>query len=342
MSKKSTRSSQPKPDPEAAAKPTTVSALKKILFVSKSLLELEDASSGRLCLERFHHPGKGQSALFITHPNGQIMELLEYAEPRRSWLINNEVCSNGKIYMTMPLDPTLLAVHHLRKHCDQKAISLDSIAVEDSSTTRLLTKFVPSQGLKCIADVKVSGDLTFYKYNAERTMAWLALKTRQVQAVLKAKQIHCGQNAAQSQNFVRSEKLQVENNSSDVDYLRMACDIVGRYLDIDLHEMLTHYLDIPKEIQALAEEKNAAQKRKSQQGQAGGAQSKKIKLNAESEQDQNTELKKSGLIDSDSGGSPPTPVAPTPLKEHSMTAKEKALAKGARGSKSITSFFKVK
>ncbi|KAH8356898.1 hypothetical protein KR200_010641 [Drosophila serrata] len=362
MSKKATRATKPKPDPDTVAtnKKSIATAMKKVLFVSQKLLP-KDADNRKLQLERFFHPGQGKDALFVTHPDGQIMELLEYAEPRRSWLVNSEVCSNGRIYMTTPLDPTLLGIHHLRKHCAQSefaitelnvllyvfiifhlgAMSLDNIAVEEASTSRLLTEFLSPNSLKCVADVKTSGEQSFYKYNQERTLAWLALKTRQVAGILKEKQVHCG-HSAQSQNFVRSDKLAAENATSEMDYTRMASDIVGRYLDGDLHELLTEYLHIPSEIQAIVEEKTAAQKRKSKAGKDEGSDSKKIKLN---DSDIGAKLKSSGLLDSDGdhNSSVTSPTAtPTPLKERSLTAKEKALAKGAKGTKSIASFFKIK
>ncbi|XP_017016030.2 ribonuclease H2 subunit B [Drosophila takahashii] len=341
MSKKATRGSKPKPEPDAegSGKKTTAASLKKVMFLSQELLP-KDADEGRLRLERFFHPGQGKEALFVTHPDGQMMELLEYAEPRRSWLVNSEVCSNGRIYMTTPVDPTLLALHHLRKHCAQRAMSLDNIAVEEASTSRLLNEILAPESLKCVADVKSSGDQRFYKYNQERTLAWLALKARQVAGVLKEKQIHCG-HSAQSQNFVRSEKVAAESVSHEMDYTRMACDIVGRYLDADLHGLLTAYLHIPSEIQAMVEEKAAAQKRKSKAGQDEGSDSKKIKLN---ESDAAAKLKSSGLVDSDNdpNASITSPTSAAPLKERSLTAKEKALAKGAKGTKSIASFFKVK
>ncbi|ALC42318.1 CG11164 [Drosophila busckii] len=335
MSKKSTRSTKLKSDPDAVPKKASVCAIKKVLFIAHNLLHGEQ----KICLERFYHPGKGRNALFATLGDSVIMEVLEYAESRRSWLLtalSTEVCSNGRIYITAPIDLNFLALHQLRKHCSQRAISLDSIS-EDSDTNRLLTKFVNPETLKCVADVKTSGEQSFYKYNAARTMAWLALKTRQVMTVLRKKQVHCGRGA-KSQNYVQSEKLADGNDVNEMDYTRMACDYVGRYLDADLHEELTRYLHIPSEIQALVEEQSNAQKRKSQQSESK-ANSKKIKLAGE---DAASKLRQSGLVDSEEPVTSPTAAAPTPLKERSLTAKEKALAKGAKGSKSIASFFKAK
>ncbi|KAH8271124.1 hypothetical protein KR018_000681 [Drosophila ironensis] len=343
MSKKTTRGSKPKADPDAETKAqrSVATSTKKVLFLSQKLLPTEK-DGPKLQLERFFHPGSGKDALFVTHQSGQqLMELLEFAEPRRSWLLNNEVCSNGRIYMSTPLDATILALHHIRKHCSQRAMSLDNLAAEEPNNSRLLTEFLDPEALKCVADVKKSGDMLFYKFNQERALAFLALKTRRVAEVLKGKRIHCG-HSAQSQNFVRSEKLSADDaGTNEADYLRMACDIVGRYLDSDLHDLLTGYLHIPSEIQAIVEEKAAAQKRKSKAGQEGGGETKKIKL---SDSSAGEKLRSSGLIDSDTDNntSITSPMAAPALKERSLTAKEKALAKGAKGTKSIASFFKVK
>ncbi|KAH8416111.1 hypothetical protein KR222_008349 [Zaprionus bogoriensis] len=341
MSKKTTRSSKPKPDPDVSPQKNVVCAQKKVFYVCEKLLQADGEQ--QLRLERFHHPGKGQPALFITLEDRHIMELLEFSEPRRSWLLNSEVCSNGRTYLTTPIDATLLALHHLRKHCSQRAMSLESIGVDEpnASTNRLLTKFVSPESLKCVSDVKVSGGLTFYKYNAARALAWLTLKTRQVMAALRLKKVHCGMGA-KSQNFVRSEKLAQENDVNDMDYMRMACDYVGRYLDADLLEQLARHLHIPSELQALAEEKAAAQKRKSEQG-AQSANSKKIKL-ADGSSDAAAKLRNSSLLDDDDDAkeNPTPPTTPAPPKERTLTAKEKSLAKSAKGSKSIASFFKVK
>lgn len=343
MTKKTTRSTKPKPDPDAAPKNNVVCAQKKVFYISEKLLQ-SDCDEHRMRLERFYHPGKGQPALFITLQDVHIMEVLEFSEPRRSWLLNNEICSNGRTYLTTPIDATLLALHHLRKHCSQRAMSLDSIGVDEAdstSTHRLLSKFISPECLKLVTDVKVSGDLTYYKYNSTRALSWLAVKTRQVMSALKLTKVHCGLGA-KSQNFVRSEKLTEENDVSDMDYMRMACDYVGRYLDADLHEELVRYLQIPSEIQALVDEKNTAQKRKSQQAQTG-ANSKKIKLANDDTGDAASQLRNSSLLDSDDAKENPTPpTTPAPTKERTMTAKEKSLAKSAKGSKSIASFFKVK
>ncbi|XP_023304181.2 ribonuclease H2 subunit B [Lucilia cuprina] len=362
MSKsKSTRSTKIKEDPDASTKSTknsTVpSALRKIFYISQHMLQDE---TEKLCLERFYHPGKGKAALFITKDDKHIMEILEFAEPRRSWLIDSEVCSNGHIYFTTPIDVTFLALHHLRKHCVKRALALDSIHDdEDPSAAKILNNFVDPKNLACIADVKTAGgDMTFYKYNHDKTMAWLSLKTKRLAKLLQSSGIYCG-NSAVSQNFARSEKA-LDETAKDSDYLRMACDYVGGYIAIELHEELTKLLDIPSEIQAITEDKKASTNKRKSGDKLTSAGNKKQKL----ENGAASKLKNSNLLDESLDNEEedikdeeeenkvntsikeehksPKAATATPLKERSLSAKEKSLAKSAKGTKSIASFFMKK
>lgn len=355
MSKKSTRSS--KPTEEAPAPTAKAPALYKVMFISKELLE---DSENELTLEYFYHPGKGKPSLFITKSDTELMEVKEFAEPRRCWLINDDVCSDGRIFMTTPIDITLLALHHIRLHCSQKAMALDDIGdADDKSTLRLLREFVRGEEhLRCIADIKEANGMVFYKYNAERTLAWLAIKTRRVSEKLRSIGVHCGQSAM-SKNYVRGELEGENREESDMDYLRMACDIVGDYLDVDLHEELKEYLDIPEEKPLTTapkkDEKEKGGKKRKSLLQLNPNGNKKIKLEDEGNSAMD-KLKNNGLV----GDSPSydhsrpnsssseeiSPISvvqitmtPSPVKERNLTAKEKALAKSAKGTKSIASFF---
>ncbi|XP_067634315.1 ribonuclease H2 subunit B [Eurosta solidaginis] len=358
MSKKPTRSIK---DTEAPPTPAAKApALRKVIFISNQLLQ---DSENELTLEYFYHPGKGKPALFITKSNTELLEVIEFSEPKRCWLINDDVCSNGRIYMTTPFDVTFLALHHLRLHCTQKALALEDIGEpNDTSTLRLLREFVrPDEHLRCVADIKKATGMVFYKYNAKRTLAWLAIKTRRVAVKLRTIGAHCGQNSV-SQNYVRGELVDETKEESDMDYLRMACDIVANYLDLDLHEELKQYLEIPDE-KPLTSKKNeengkVGKKRKSLQ-QLNSNDNKKIKTDATKES-ATEKLKNSDLLEGSptNGGSRPNSsssdqispasvveavLTPSPIKkERILTAKEKSLAKSAKGTKSIASFFSKK
>ncbi|XP_037950864.1 ribonuclease H2 subunit B-like [Teleopsis dalmanni] len=342
---KSTRSSKSETklnDSTKDNKTVKASSIRKVFYIAESLLENAD---NELRLERFFHPGKGTTALFITCSNKIIMEVLQFSEPRRSWLIDSNVCSNGRIYVTTPIDVTFLAIHHIRKHCTQRALELHCMQSEDLSTSRLLTTFVDKDTLGCVADVKrIAGSKTvFYKYNAEKTLAWLALKTRNIANVLKSKGIYCGLSAV-SHNYTPSENSTAEDLINDIDYLRMACDIVGGYIDLDLHDELTKYFEIQPEIKAIVEEQKQANKRKSLQS-LNSNDNKKIKLENTNDTSASGKLKNSSLLDDSLDDDKSNiivndvPKAPAP-KERVLTAKEKALAKSAKGTKSISSFFK--
>ncbi|XP_061386350.1 ribonuclease H2 subunit B [Musca vetustissima] len=361
MSKgKSTRSTKIKEDPDAPAKKggsanVAAAALRKIFYISQEMLT-DDTQ--KLKLERFYHPGKGKLTLFMTKDDKHIMEIMEFSEPRRSWLIDSEVCSNGHIYMTTNIDATFLALHHLRKHCTKRALSLDSIHdEEDPTAARFLNNFIEPDNLKCIADVKTAGGDKYFKYNHEKCLAWLSLKTKRVADALKKAGIYCGHSAV-SQNFQQSEKA-VDESAHETDFLRVACDYIGGYIALDLHDELTKHLNIPSEIQAISEEKKstaASTKRKSGD-KLKNEGNKKIKL----ENGAAAKLKGSSLLDDSPDDddeeeenrdkaneikeevkSPNQSMSATPLKERTLTAKEKSLAKGAKGTKSIASFFTKK
>ncbi|XP_055920645.1 ribonuclease H2 subunit B [Eupeodes corollae] len=289
----------------------TLDAEKKVFFFDKQLL----SASENLKFEYFYHPGKGKPALYVVDEKSRkLFEILEFSEPHRSWLIDDQVCSNGKLYLTAPVDPTFLALFYLKKFCSKRAMALDDIVDDDDpSVHKFLTNYTIIELLEVVADVKIAAETKYFKYNSNRTIAWLAVKVKNLVQRLKKESIYCGVSSL-SQNYKKSE---VTQTVEEVDYLRNACDIVGSCVDLSVHEELKQYLGI-KEI----ENKAANNKRKSVNSENGLA--KKIKL-------------EEGCPENNIEESP-KPAAP--VKEKKITAKEKALAKGAKGSKSISSFFK--
>lgn len=306
-----TKSKTKSEESPSAKKITKLATNQKVFFFDKNLLEKPE----NIKFEFFHHPGKGTRALFIVEVSTKnLFEVQAFSEPHRSWLIENRVCSNGRTYLTVPIDSTFLALFFLKKFCSQRAMSLEDIIDDDDPTVnKFLTEYVCKERLEIVADVKTSGGTKYFKYNPQRTLAWLAVKAKNLAERMKKESIYCGFSSL-SQNYKKSEATQTVE---EVDYLRSACDIVGSYVDLSVYEELTEYLGI-KEL----ETKVANNKRKSMNSENG--LSKKIKLE-ELCSDDNLEA---------------SPKAVVPVKEKKVTAKEKALAKGAKGTKSISSFFK--
>ncbi|KAL9916973.1 ribonuclease H2 subunit B [Glossina fuscipes fuscipes] len=327
-------------DGKLQSKRLGVNVLKKVFFISEKIF---NDSTQNLVLERFFHPGKDKATLFITRDDKDIMELLQFAEPRRSWFINDEVCSDGRIYITAEIDVTFFALPHLRKHCTNKAMALDSIHDdEDETVARLLTCFVQPELLRCVTDVKVVNDVCYYKYNHEKTLAWLSIKVKNVIEALKKQGIYCGSSAV-SQNYARSEKA-TDEIINEMDYIQSACDYVGTYLSLDFYEELVQHMQIPSKNPVLTEK--SMQKRKSMENLSSSNSKKRKLVKGSSNNSTNLDIfedNRQMLTDSQSRDDKRETVKEKlSSKERILSTKEKQFAKGAKGSKSIASFFSKK
>lgn len=203
----------------------------------------------------------------------------------------------------------------MRKYCATQAVPLDQLLRDEEfpETERLLK----SSGLKflnLIADRKGDEDLNAFKYNEEKTLAWLKKKTERVSDILKQKNINVTGGAV-SATFIRSGKGETPDNEA---YLRYAHGIVSEYLMDDLSQKLLKYLNLPEDTQM------NLNKRKSGSSQQ---QPEPKKAKTEEEPTKNTSVLDLSKPDSKSG------------KQPVQSAKEKARAKAASGTKSIASFF---
>uniref|UniRef100_A0A1A9X4Y2 Ribonuclease H2 subunit B n=1 Tax=Glossina brevipalpis TaxID=37001 RepID=A0A1A9X4Y2_9MUSC len=313
-------------DEKPQSKRTVVNGLKKVFFISEQLF---NDSTQKLVLERFFHPGKGKATLFMTRDNKEIMELLQFDEPRRSWFIDDEVCSDGRIYITAAIDVTFLALPHLRKYCTNRAMALDNIRNdEDETVARLFTCFVQPQLLKCVTDVKVADDVRYYKYNHEKTLTWLSIKVENVTKALKNEGIYCG-SSAMSQNYSRSEKA-TDEIINEMDYMSMAYDYVGSYLSLDLCKELGEYMGIPSKISTSLEK--FVYKRKSMEN-SDSVGSKRRKLANDTANDStNSDLCEDNRQEQTDNSifvdkQEDIKVKSLPPKERTLSAKEKQLAK---------------
>lgn len=161
-----------------------------------------------------------------------------------------------------------------------------------------------------VADMKGDEELNAYKYNEEKTLSWLKRKTERVSEILKQKNIHVSGGAV-SATFINTTKSESDNES----YLLYAHGIVSEYLMNDLSAKLLKFLNL---------EETATLKRKSS---AGGPEAKKPKV----EEDNKSFTNYNSILDLSKQEK---------AKKPAQAAKDKARAKAAGGSKSITSFFK--
>lgn len=285
----------------------------KVFLLDEKLLE----NSASQVIQKFYHPGREENTFFIVNKEAKtIQEVVSFDEPNRCFFINQNAQSTGAIYMTVPVDPAFLVLHYVKNYCKGNAIQLDQIEDPQLPTApQCLSDLVDKKYLEVIADVKTVGEQAFYKYNPKRTISWLQIKVRKIVESLKEQGVHCGYSSL-SANYTKSEKT--ENPAEEEDFLRVAIGIVGQYLDLELLEELKNKFGIKE--QKKATEEPDKKKRKSvkleitspDNGENDEHASKKMKFEAEKP------------------------------KEKKISAKEEKLAKAAKGSKSISSFFSKK
>ncbi|XP_076663341.1 ribonuclease H2 subunit B isoform X1 [Andrena cerasifolii] len=276
---------------------------------------LDSTDGGTPDVIKLRHPATNQAAMFVFSPgNFTVQEVLTFDENKRSWFIDDNVKSDGKMHLSTPIDPIFLVLPYLRQ--SQQVQPLDQcLWDEDFPETARLAQ---CQNLKLtlIADRKGDESLQAFKFNEEKTLIWLQKKVERVADVLKQKGIHVSQGAI-SATYVKSTKLE---NASEMEYLKYAHGIVSEYLSEDLSKKLAQHLNIADETEI-----------------------KKRKLSSPKE---NTDEKrpKKDTTENESVLKPKTLDLTKSEKPQKTTISKKELSrqKAAAGSKSITSFFKKK
>jgi len=77
---------------------------------------LSNTSGGQSEIVKLRHPASDKSAIFVFGAgNLTVQEILIFDEKKRSWFIDDNVKSDGKLYLSTPIDPIFLALPYLRK-----------------------------------------------------------------------------------------------------------------------------------------------------------------------------------------------------------------------------------
>uniref|UniRef100_A0AAG5DD77 Ribonuclease H2 subunit B n=1 Tax=Anopheles atroparvus TaxID=41427 RepID=A0AAG5DD77_ANOAO len=282
----------------------------KFFFIFKdTLVDTGDASLKILSLR---NPATKNSSKYLLRRNESkptqsiLYEVNCFNEQHRSWFINESVCSNGKIFIPTPIDPLFLALPYLEEHCSERAVPLDQVLVDEQfPLTSKLVEVLESSKLSKIADEKRAGEIVAYKYNESKALAWLVAKCQRLSGVVGKQD----GSAARSMNYVKEEKENEKEEDAGVALLT-AYGILSDYLSLEISRKLATALGFP-------EDENISKKRKS----AIDLESAVVK-----------KIKKEDIHET-------TPIK-LPAAEKKVSAKTKALAKAASGSKSISSFFK--
>ncbi|KAK3583662.1 hypothetical protein CHS0354_021403 [Potamilus streckersoni] len=274
-SKRNTRSDSSKNDEEENGndnndtdKKKKISYVKKdpdqwIFLLNDSIVQESPDEENKPVFCRLRHPRTGLGALFLfAKGDKEIYEVTQFKEENRSWFIGNYVQQDGSLFITTPVDPVFLVLpYFIKMEKTNRYMTAEQIIYDDefSETSRLCNTSQVSD-LHQVSQTKGSDSLYAYKFDKEKTLSWLKIKTERVAEVLEEKKISvCG---AHSATFVRSKKF--ATGSKD-EYLRYAHGMISEYLPQDLSSDLRQYLGIP----------SAPEKR---QSEAENPPSKKVKL----------------------------------------------------------------
>ncbi|KAL6264032.1 hypothetical protein P5V15_004114 [Pogonomyrmex californicus] len=276
---------------------------------------LDKVSGSQPEIVKLRHPASNKPAIFMFSPgNLMVQEVLIFDERKRSWFIDDNVKSEGKLYLSTPIDPIFLALPYLRKL--KLAQPLEQCLWDEDfpEISRLVQ--CKNLNLSLIADLKGDESLQAFKFNEKKSLGWLQKKVEKVADILKQKGIHVSQGAT-SATYVKSTKYEI---GTEAEYLKYAHGIVSEYLAEDLSKKLAQHLNIHNEVES--------KKRKLDSSQ-NDMDEKKIKKDFEESPNPKAKTKESNKSE----------------KIQKSTApgkKELARQRAAAGSKSITTFFQKK
>ncbi|XP_011504522.1 PREDICTED: ribonuclease H2 subunit B [Ceratosolen solmsi marchali] len=275
---------------------------------------LENTEGVHPDMVKLRHPASNQAAMFVFSPGDlTIQEVMTFDENKRSWFIDDNVRSDGKMHLSTPIDPIFLVLPYLRK--SQQIMPLEQcLRDEDYPETNRLIK-CQNLKLSLIADRKGDESLQAFKYNEDKTLSWLRKKVERVAEIVRQKGIHVSQGAI-SANFVKSSK---HEGGTEAEYMRYAHGIVSEYLAEDLSKKLLQYLNLSDDTEQ-----------------------KKRKLNSPKDTADEKRPKREVQEMAPRNGALDLTKSEKPAKMATLSKKELARQKAAAGSKSITNFFKKK
>lgn len=272
----------------------------KHFFILKDLAESE--SDDQLQIITLRNPATGKPTKYLIRNDDQdLYELNCFSEANRSWFINETVCSNGKVFLPTKLDPLFLAIPYLEKNCTGKAVPLDHVLLDDEFPhTSRLVKACSKSGQLAL----IADEKRAGDIQAYKYNEEKLMDWLRRKCVRLEQALGKERKFSRSHNFVKEEK---ENEREAGEMLQYAHGIVSDYLSLEHSKKLSVAVGIPEE--------KVPNKRKS---------------TAELVVSQIKKIKKEEIHET-------TPIKPV---EKKVSAKTKALAKAASGTKSISSFFK--
>ncbi|KAJ3853762.1 ribonuclease H2, subunit B [Lentinula lateritia] len=231
---------------------------------------------------RLPHPRTGLPTLFFPYQTAlsSTISELQAVEPinARSWFIENEVISDGKLLLITPVDPAFLLVPILRSFSpkngslgqfrtaddifEEAAIKLEQSSSKDSSETISAKDVATFTSMNCCKDAlsricdsqELPPDIMVYRFSPTKYIEYLKLK---VLNLLEANVVEGSRTLVRS---LAKDGLMEDGNEKllEVGRLKIACDLVAQYLPSDLctmHLASYDFSELDAYLEKLEEEK---------------------------------------------------------------------------------------
>jgi len=283
---------------------STLKSSQKIILLPDKLKKCPDVE-----IIQLRHPATNSSSLFLfgksEDEESHLAELKTFDEGHRSWFIEETVQSDGKLYLATIFNPIYIVLPYLIKA--EKLVPLDQLLEDEEFPFTHQLSTLLSKSLPHVADSKGQADLNVWKYNEEKTLSWLEKRVDQLKQRLMDDKV-CT-STAQALTFVRT----MDQEGTKEAYLELAHGILSEYLPQDVSLKLRARVGLPEQKvkKPLKSQEPPAKKAKTEPGEAvvGPADDYSSK------------------------------AVPVKKEAAAMSTKAKALAKSAKGNKSIMSFF---
>lgn len=246
--------------------------------------------------------------------NNRLFEINQLQDGKRSWFAGQSVISNGALSLCTKVDPVFFILPFLMK---AKHVSpLDQLLMdEDFPDAVRLEICVAAEQLEKVSDRKTSAAFTAWKYNEAKTLQTLCRRVASIAKHLRQRRVQVTDRAVAS-NYVKVNEEEVPDSA----YTRYAHGLISEYLSKELSAKLEEELGLEPMAKTAA-----AAVVKDEPREPPAKRQKTVSGPSEPTEDYSKE-----------GGHH------TPKEKQKVTAKDKAMASAAKGSRNISSFFAKK
>ncbi|CAD5118723.1 DgyrCDS7405 [Dimorphilus gyrociliatus] len=230
---------------------------KFLMIVDNKIKDSVQSEDSRQFIQLRHPRSDEAFMVYVSFEKNKILvyEVLKFEEQYRSWFIDDEVQSDGSLYLITPIDLRFIILPYLLKKSSQY-MQIEEILSDEEYDNLQVFMSPPNviESLRTICDVKDIGDTCVLKYSEEKCLDWLKLKIEKLSNYLKDRPQSVEYSACAS-NYVKSLK----EEKATTDLVAYSCGMFSEYLPNEVEEKLKKILGIKEVVMRKIEN----QKRKS-------------------------------------------------------------------------------